>query len=91
MAAQFQLPSDSIIQVWLSGHEELHRAISLGLNVLYSSCWYLNMIEHGVQWPKYYKCDPVENDSGNTLSPKNMHMGQKTEKLLYARSTVRLQ
>ena len=60
----FQLPNDTIIQVWQGGMEEVQRATSLGLNVIYSTCWYLDLIEYGTKWSKYYHCDPVDTMYG---------------------------
>lgn len=60
-----QLPNDTIIQVWQGGMEEVERAISLGMNVIYSSCWYLDLIEYGTKWSKYYQCDPADTTYGN--------------------------
>lgn len=61
---QFQLPNDTIIQVWQGGMEEVERAISLGMNVIYSTCWYLDLIEYGTKWIKYYQCDPADSTYG---------------------------
>jgi hypothetical protein len=61
----FQLPNDSVIQVWqASGLEDVVNAISLGHNVIYSSCWYYDQIRYGVDWIKGYECDPVKNTLG---------------------------
>ncbi|XP_045192314.2 uncharacterized protein LOC123548818 isoform X3 [Mercenaria mercenaria] len=71
-----QLPNDTIIHVWLGHHEEIERAISLGFNVLYSSCWYINLIEYGIQWPKYYHCDPVDNNDGFNIDESKVLGGE---------------
>ena len=47
--------------------EEVERAISLGMNVIYSSCWYLDLIEYGTKWSKYYQCDPADATYGNLV------------------------
>lgn len=60
----YKLPNDTIIQVWQGDMADVYRAIELGYNVLYSTCWYLNLIEYGVKWPKYYNCDPVDTSFG---------------------------
>ncbi|XP_052815618.1 uncharacterized protein LOC128242495 isoform X2 [Mya arenaria] len=71
MNNNIQLPNDSIIQVWLGGMEEVERAISLGMNVIYSTCWYINYIEYGTKWIKYYQCDPADASYGK-FSPVNV-------------------
>ena len=59
-----QLPSDTLIQVWMGDMADVSRAISLGYNVLYSTCWYLDHVEYGAKWPKYYQCDPADASYG---------------------------
>jgi len=46
--------------------EEVERAISLGMNVIYSTCWYLDLIEYGTKWIKYYQCDPADTTYGRS-------------------------
>ncbi|GFR96772.1 beta-hexosaminidase subunit beta, partial [Elysia marginata] len=61
MNNNLQLPNDTIIQVWMGDMADVSRAISMGYQVLYSTCWYLDHIEYGTKWPKYYQCDPADN------------------------------
>lgn len=71
-----QLPNDTIIQVWQGGMEEVERAISLGMNVIYSSCWYLDLIEYGTKWSKYYQCDPADTTYGYTIDESKVLGGE---------------
>ena len=63
-----QLPNDTLIQVWMGDMADVSRAISMGYDVLYSTCWYLDHVEYGVKWPKYYQCDPVDTSYGRFAS-----------------------
>lgn len=60
-----ELPKDTIIHVWKDINDEpkylaeLKRVVSSGYHALLSSCWYLNYIDYGQDWIKYYKCDPT--------------------------------
>ena len=47
---------------------DVMRATSLGYEVLYSTCWYLDHVEYGTKWPKYYNCDPVDQSYGEALN-----------------------
>lgn len=71
-----QLPNDTIIQVWQGGMEEVQRATSLGLNVIYSTCWYLDLIEYGTKWSKYYHCDPVDTMYGYQIDESKVLGGE---------------
>ncbi|XP_052231450.1 uncharacterized protein LOC127844929 isoform X1 [Dreissena polymorpha] len=71
-----KLPNDSIIQVWLGGMEEVERAISLGMNVIYSTCWYINYIEYGTKWIKYYQCDPADSSYGFRIDESKVLGGE---------------
>ncbi|XP_060596365.1 uncharacterized protein LOC132750412 isoform X1 [Ruditapes philippinarum] len=71
-----QLPNDTIIQVWQGGMEEVERAISLGMNVIYSSCWYLDLIEYGTKWSKYYQCDPADATYGFNIDESKVLGGE---------------
>ncbi|ESP03745.1 hypothetical protein LOTGIDRAFT_136955, partial [Lottia gigantea] len=61
MNNDLQLPNDTLIQIWMGDVMDINRAINLGYNVLYSTCWYLDHVEYGTKWPKYYQCDPADN------------------------------
>jgi len=53
---------DTIVHVWkgneISYEAELLKVTKQGYRALLSSCWYLNFISYGVDWAKYYQCDP---------------------------------
>ena len=60
------LPKDAIIHVWKNINDrpnymkELAKVVKSGYRALLSSCWYLNYIDYGEDWIKFYECDPVE-------------------------------
>ena len=52
---------DTIVEVWKNQYElELSKVTWQGFKTLLSSCWYLSDISYGIDWPKYYTCDPHE-------------------------------
>lgn len=54
------LQNDTIIHIWKSENlaDEIHNVTSAGYRALVYSCWYLNYISYGIDWKKYYECDP---------------------------------
>lgn len=76
MNNDLKLPNDTLIQVWMGDMADVSRAISLGYNVLYSTCWYLDHVEYGVKWPKYYQCDPVDGSYGYAIDEKKVKGGE---------------
>ncbi|KAK3085925.1 hypothetical protein FSP39_010784 [Pinctada imbricata] len=71
-----QLPNDTIIQIWQGDMGDVQRAIDMGYNTLYSTCWYLDLIEYGTKWPKYYNCDPADNTMGYQIDEKKVLGGE---------------
>ncbi|TGZ64047.1 hypothetical protein CRM22_006581 [Opisthorchis felineus] len=71
---------DAIIQVWKDDWKaEMNKVTAAGYSVLLSSCWYLDYISYGVDWYKYYDCDPT--DFGG--SPKQIARVQGGEACLW--------
>ncbi|ODM94535.1 Beta-hexosaminidase subunit beta [Orchesella cincta] len=62
---------DAVVSVWKSqgnltaAGEELDLVTSSGYRAIFSSCWYLDYISTGRDWPKYYLCDP-QNFNGTS-------------------------
>ena len=62
-----EIANDTLVHIWKDGKatpmkEELAKVTKAGYNVVLSSCWYLNYISYGTDWPKYYNCDPHDFD-----------------------------
>ncbi|XP_005093305.1 uncharacterized protein LOC101855238 [Aplysia californica] len=76
MNNNLQLPNDTIIQVWMGDMADVMRATSMGYQVLYSTCWYLDHVEYGTKWPKYYNCDPVDQSYGYHIDEKKVLGGE---------------
>ncbi|XP_048253652.1 uncharacterized protein LOC124133952 isoform X2 [Haliotis rufescens] len=76
MNNDLQLPNDTIIEVWMGDMADVNRAISMGYQVVYATCWYLDHVEYGTKWPKYYQCDPADNTFGYMIDEKKVLGGE---------------
>ncbi|XP_043236151.1 beta-hexosaminidase subunit beta-like isoform X2 [Amphibalanus amphitrite] len=54
------IKEDAIVHVWKEPEwqAEMDKVTSLGHRTVLSSCWYLNKISYGIDWYKYYDCEP---------------------------------
>ena len=60
----------TIVHIW-KGNSDLERSkiTKNGYKVIFSSCWYLDLIQYGSNWINYYNCDPQDFDGEfNTIS-----------------------
>ncbi|GIY87050.1 beta-hexosaminidase subunit alpha [Caerostris extrusa] len=65
---------DTVIHIWKDFYtSELEKVTKAGYKAILSSCWYLNYISYGTDWPKYYACDPY--DFKGTDDQKNLVIG----------------
>ena len=38
---------------------DIDRVNRKGLRAIYSTCWYLDYINYGQDWDKYYRCEQI--------------------------------
>lgn len=69
------VPPGMLVHLWIREEldEELANVTLAGHRVLLGACWYLDQISWGVDWHKYYACDP-HNFEG-TQEQKNLVVG----------------
>lgn len=54
------LRNDTIVQVWKGDYlNELEKVTHYGYPTLLSSCWYLDSLESGGDWERFYRCNPL--------------------------------
>jgi len=68
------MPKDTVVHIWKDNmEEELAKVTAEGYHALLSSCWYLDHIESGGDWHKYYACNP--DDFNGTDAQKRLVIG----------------
>jgi len=70
-----EIDDDTIVNVWKDEDwkTDIARVTKAGHKAILSSCWYLNYIDYGLDWPKYYRCDP--QDFFGTEKEKDLVIG----------------
>ncbi|XP_062545646.1 beta-hexosaminidase subunit beta-like [Armigeres subalbatus] len=69
-----RLPDGTVVHVWTGNRQDLlNRITSDGLPALLSSCWYLDHLNTGGDWRKFYNCDP--HDFVGTQKQKDLVLG----------------
>ncbi|CAI6370437.1 unnamed protein product [Macrosiphum euphorbiae] len=63
------LDPKAVVHVWKDyyDHSIVSKVMKSGHPVLFSSCWYVNYIKYGTDWPKFYRCDPTSEAGHNPL------------------------
>ena len=69
------LDKNAIVNVWKieDWEREIASITKAGYKSILSSCYYLNKIRYGLDWPTFYKCDPQNFDG--TPEQKNLVIG----------------
>ncbi|PSN38811.1 Beta-hexosaminidase subunit beta [Blattella germanica] len=68
------LPSSTVVHIWTGNmQEELEKVTGAGLNTIVSQCWYLDHLESGGDWVKFYECDP--NSFNGSEAQKKLVIG----------------
>ncbi|XP_078335078.1 beta-hexosaminidase subunit beta-like isoform X2 [Crassostrea virginica] len=52
------LPENTVVQLWYTGTQVIPDIVRRNLSVVFSSCWYVDLVEPGIKWHKFYNCDP---------------------------------
>ena len=69
-----KLDKNAIINLWLPDWQNnTDQVTKAGHRAILSSCWYLNYISYGLDWPTLYKCDP--QDFNGTKEQKDLVIG----------------
>ncbi|XP_061196812.1 beta-hexosaminidase subunit beta-like [Saccostrea echinata] len=56
---KLSISENTVVQLWYGGQDSVSSITADGFSVIYSSCWYLDQVIPGIQWQKFYTCDPV--------------------------------
>jgi len=63
-----KMDKNTIVNVWKDKWKKpLERATKAGYKAILSSCWYLNYIKYGLDWPTLYRCDPQDFNGNQTM------------------------
>ncbi|KAJ8872803.1 hypothetical protein PR048_026419 [Dryococelus australis] len=55
------IPESTVVHVWTGDQEsELSEVTGAGHTALLSACWYLDSLQNGGDWTKFYKCEPTQ-------------------------------
>jgi len=54
-----QVKPDTIIQVWSGDSYNIDHVTRSGFRALFSTCWYLDYINYGQDWDRYYNCEQI--------------------------------
>lgn len=53
---------------------DIERVTNAGLRAIYSTCWYLDYINTGIDWDKYYLCEQLDPAVMDDLNMKNISL-----------------
>ncbi|CAD5115483.1 DgyrCDS4452 [Dimorphilus gyrociliatus] len=65
---------DTIIEIWMGDATDIERVTNSGLRAIYSTCWYLDYINTGVDWDKYYLCEQLDPAVIDDMNIKNISL-----------------
>lgn len=69
-----RLPNGTVVHVWTGDRQALLSNVTkVGLPALLSSCWYLDHLQTGGDWKKFYGCEP--EDFPGTIEQKQLLLG----------------
>jgi len=63
-----QVKPDTIIQVWSGDSYNIDHVTQSGFRALFSTCWYLDYINYGQDWDKYYNCEQISKFTAFSLA-----------------------
>lgn len=74
MVRDVRMPPETVVQVWLGDWRFLLSTFTRsGHRALLSECWYLDRVQGGGNWEKYYRCEPL--DFSGTKKQKKLVLG----------------
>lgn len=74
MVRDVRMPPETVVQVWLGDWRFLLSTFTRGGHrALLSECWYLDHVQRGGDWEKYYRCEPL--DFSGTKKQKKLVLG----------------